>query len=51
MAPAENPKFVMVVKLERPRTDIYGGSTTTKMFAEIGAEILKYYGIPKSSKD
>ena len=46
-APAEDPQFVIVVKLERPRTDIYGGTTTTKMFAEIAEEILKYYSIPK----
>ncbi len=49
-APAEDPQFVMIVKLERPRTDIYGGTTTTKMFAEIGTEILKYYGIPKKEE-
>lgn len=46
-APAEDPKFVIVVKLERPRTSPYGWSTSAYIFSEIASEILQYYQIPK----
>jgi hypothetical protein len=38
---------VIVVKLERPRTSIYGWSTSAKIFADIAESILQYYQIPK----
>lgn len=45
-APAEDPKFVVIVKLERPRTSPYGWSTSAHIFSEITGELLEYYGIP-----
>jgi cell division protein FtsI/penicillin-binding protein 2 len=46
-APAEDPQFVILVKLERPRTSQYGGSTSAYIFSEIASELLEYYSIPK----
>lgn len=46
-APAEDPKFVIVVKLDRPRTSQYGWSTSAFIFSEVASEILQYYQIPK----
>lgn len=46
-APAEDPKFVIIVKLERPRTSQYGGATSAHIFSEITSELLEYYAIPK----
>ncbi|NDK09522.1 penicillin-binding protein 2 [Candidatus Gracilibacteria bacterium] len=46
-APAEDPQVVVLVKLERPRSSQYGGSTSSFIFADITREILEYYGIPK----
>ncbi len=46
-APAEDPQVVVLVKLERPRSSEYGGSTSAFIFADITREILDYYGIPK----
>jgi stage V sporulation protein D (sporulation-specific penicillin-binding protein) len=49
-APAEDPKFVILVKLERPRTSQYGWATSSHIFSEITSELLEYYGIPKKSQ-
>ncbi len=45
--PAEDPKFVVIVKLERPRSSEYGWNTSAKMFSEIASYLLDYYEIPK----
>jgi cell division protein FtsI/penicillin-binding protein 2 len=45
--PAEDPKFVIIVKLDRPRTSIYGWATSAKIFKEIASFLLDYYKIPK----
>jgi len=47
--PAEDPKFVIIVKLDRPRTSIYWGVTSSKIFKEIAEYLLDYYKIPKKS--
>ncbi len=49
-APAEDPKFVVIVKLERPRTNQYGWATSAYIFSKITKELLEYYSIPKKSK-
>jgi len=45
--PAEDPKFVIIVKLDRPRTSIYGGLTSSIIFKDISTYLLDYYKIPK----
>lgn len=45
-APADNPKFVMLVILNRPTTSIYGAETAAPLFFSISKSILEYYGIP-----
>ena len=49
-APAEDPKFVVIVKLERPRTSEYGWSTSAYIFSDIAKELLEYYSIPKKKE-
>lgn len=49
-APAEDPQFVIVVKLERPRANIHGASTSSHLFSEITKAVLDYYGIPKKEE-
>lgn len=50
--PAEEPKFVIIVKLERSRVDAWWGTTASKMFAELAKYLFDYYGIPsKLSKE
>ncbi len=45
--PAQDPKFVIVVKLHRPRTSNYGWSTSAYIFADVAKYLLDYYKIPQ----
>lgn len=45
-APADSPKFAMLVVLNRPKTSIYGAETAAPIFFKIAKSILEYYGIP-----
>ena len=47
-APAEDPKFVMLVKIKNPKGTIWGGTVSGPIFSEIGREILWRLGIPPS---
>lgn len=47
--PAEDPKFVIIIKLDRPRTSIYWWVTSWKIFKEISEYLLDYYKIPKKN--
>ncbi len=45
-APADNPKFAMLVIVDRPTTSIYGSETAAPIFFEIAKDLLTYYSIP-----
>ncbi len=45
--PAEDPKFVIIVKLERPKVSQYWGATSSHIFHDIAKYLLEYYWIPK----
>lgn len=45
-APAEDPKFVMIVKIERPRSSVYGWETVARTFSRIASFLFNYYKIP-----
>jgi stage V sporulation protein D (sporulation-specific penicillin-binding protein) len=47
--PANNPKFVMILSINRPRTDQYSENTSSALFAEISQYLLEYYKIPKNN--
>lgn len=49
-APADNPKFSMIVILNKPTTSIYGAETAAPIFFEIAKNILSYYGIPPNGQ-
>ncbi|KKR82984.1 MAG: Peptidoglycan glycosyltransferase [Candidatus Daviesbacteria bacterium GW2011_GWA1_41_61] len=42
-APADNPKFVMLVIFREPSSSIYGSETAAPTFFEIAKELLPYY--------
>lgn len=44
-APADDPKFVMLVKYEEPSSSIFGAETAAPTFFEITKELLMYYNI------
>ena len=45
-APADDPKFLMLVIYDRPSTSIYGSETAAPTFFAIAKKMLTYYGIP-----
>jgi stage V sporulation protein D (sporulation-specific penicillin-binding protein) len=47
-APADDPKFLMLVVIDRPTTSIYGAETAAPVFFRVAKNILLYYGIPPS---
>lgn len=48
-APAENPRFVMIVRINEPGVPGFAETTTVPVFGDICAWLFKYYGIPPSS--
>ena len=44
-APADDPKFVMLVTLREPETSPWGSTTAAPIFFSIAEELLTYYGI------
>ncbi len=47
-APADNPKFVMLIKYDHPQTSPYGSETAAPTFFEIAKELFAYYKIAPS---
>jgi cell division protein FtsI/penicillin-binding protein 2 len=47
-APAENPRFVMLVIIDRPTSSIYGAETAAPVFFKVAKDVLTYYNIPPS---
>lgn len=45
-APADNPKFVMLVIIDQPTTSIYGSETAAPIFFSIAKDIFAHYSIP-----
>lgn len=48
-APTEDPKFVMMVRIDYPRVPGFAEKTAVPAFAVVAKELLKYYQIPPSS--
>lgn len=47
-APADDPKFAMIVIYDQPQTSIYGSETAAPTFFEIAKELFTYYKIAPS---
>jgi cell division protein FtsI/penicillin-binding protein 2 len=45
-APADNPKFVMLIIYDQPTTSIYGAETAAPTFFNVARKLFQYYGIP-----
>lgn len=44
-APADNPKFVMLVRYDEPSSSVFGSETAAPTFFEISKELFTYYNI------
>lgn len=49
--PADDPKFAMLVIVDRPTTSIYGAETAAPIFFTIAKDLLTYYGIPPTEHE
>lgn len=49
--PADDPKFLMLVVLDRPSTSIYGAETAAPIFFAAARNIINYYGIPPTEPE
>lgn len=47
-APADNPRFAMIVSLKEPKTSPWGSETAAPLWFEIAKEIFRLWGIPAS---
>ncbi len=47
-APADDPKFIMLVRYDQPTASIYGAETAAPTFFEIAKDLFNYYGIVPS---
>jgi len=45
-APADNPKFVMVVKMDKPKIGAFAESTAAPVFGELAKYLLTYFEVP-----
>ncbi len=48
--PVEDPKFVIIVKLERPKSNVYWSQTSAHLFREVATYLFDYFEIPKKGK-
>jgi cell division protein FtsI (penicillin-binding protein 3) len=46
-APADDPKFVMLVMLDEPKNEMWGSEAAAPIFSAIGREVLRYLEIPR----
>lgn len=50
-APADNPKFAMLVVIDKPTTSIYGAETAAPLFFNISRKLFDYYHIPPTESE
>ena len=48
-APADDPRVVVLVRIDRPQGEIYGGIVAAPIFSELMAHALPYLGVPPTA--
>ena len=48
VVPAEDPRLVILVVIDEPKTDVYGGEVAAPAFKDIASFALPYLGVPPS---
>jgi cell division protein FtsI/penicillin-binding protein 2 len=49
-APAHDPKFVVLIRLDRPTSSQWGGETASPAFGRLAAQLFQYWKIPPDEK-
>jgi len=47
--PAHDPKVVIIVAVDEPKTKYWGGSVAAPVFKDIAQQVINYYGIPSNN--
>ena len=48
VVPADDPRLVIYVVVDEPKTDVYGGLVAAPAFKEVATAVLPYLGVPPS---
>ncbi len=48
-APANDPRIVVLVRIDRPQGEIYGGIVAAPIFSDLMAVVLPYLGVPPTA--
>ena len=48
-APANDPRVVVLVRIDRPQGEIYGGIVAAPIFSDLMARVLPYLGVPPTA--
>ncbi len=48
-APADDPRVVALIRIDRPQGEIYGGIVAAPIFGELMAQVLPYLGVPPTA--
>jgi len=51
VAPARQPRFVVLVMIDEPRGVIYGGSVAAPVFRRVARRVLRYLNVPPESPE
>jgi cell division protein FtsI (penicillin-binding protein 3) len=46
--PADNPQLAMIVVVDEPQGDVYGGGVAAPVFSRVGEQVLSYLGVPSN---
>ncbi len=46
--PADNPQLAMIVVIDEPQGDVWGGAVAAPVFSRVGEQVLSYLGVPSS---
>jgi|GEM_PF-179558 len=49
-APADNPRFVIIIKIDRPKSTVFGVVAAAPVFQKVAQFLFNYYGIPPDQK-
>ncbi len=48
--PSPQSRFIILVKLDRPKGSVHGATAAAPLFKEISSFLFKYYGVPPNGK-
>jgi cell division protein FtsI (penicillin-binding protein 3) len=47
--PADNPQLAMIVIIDEPQGDAWGGAIAAPVFSRVGEQVLSYLGVPSNA--